>query len=116
MTRAEGQRAQTPYRGRYHGPVAVRAGHRGRHLGSGRGQTPLTVLARLCQRLGRVRAGGGYAGKLVIWAKEALNLTLTIVKRSDDTTGFHVPHSWVIERTLPWTAPATAPASATTNG
>jgi transposase len=50
-------------------------------------------------------ADGGYAGKVVIWAREILGVALTIVKRSDDTTGFHVlPRRWVVERTLAWIA------------
>jgi transposase len=48
-------------------------------------------------------ADGGYAGRLVDWAAENLQLTLDIVKRSDNTTGFVVlPRRWVVERTLSW--------------
>jgi putative transposase len=48
-------------------------------------------------------ADGGYAGKLVTWAKTALNLTLEIVKRPDDLHTFKVlPRRWVVERTLAW--------------
>ena len=37
------------------------------------------------------------------WAHTVLALTLTIVKRSDDTTGFVVlPRRWVVERTFGW--------------
>ncbi|MBV7700991.1 IS5 family transposase [Streptomyces sp. TRM70350] len=50
-----------------------------------------------------VWADGGYAGRLVDWAAEKLQLTLDIVKRSDETTGFVVlPRRWVVERTLSW--------------
>ncbi|MGC2998775.1 transposase [Streptomyces sp. G35A] len=50
-----------------------------------------------------VWADGGYAGRLVDWAAENLQLTLDIVKRSDNTTGFVVlPRRWVVERTLSW--------------
>ncbi|MGI5135603.1 MULTISPECIES: IS5 family transposase [unclassified Streptomyces] len=46
-----------------------------------------------------VWADGGYTGRLVTWAKEKLQLTLEIVKRSDDMTGFVVlPRRWVVER------------------
>jgi transposase len=46
---------------------------------------------------------GGYAGRLVGWARQVLSLTLQVVKRTDDTTGFTVlPRRWVIERTLGW--------------
>ncbi|MFD9218008.1 transposase [Streptomyces sp. NPDC059544] len=50
-----------------------------------------------------VTADGGHAGRLVDWAAENLHLTLEIVKRSDDTTGFVVlPRSWVVDRTPSW--------------
>jgi transposase len=35
-------------------------------------------------------ADGGYAGRLVVWAKDVLRLTVAIVKRSDNATGFVV--------------------------
>jgi transposase len=48
-------------------------------------------------------ADGGYAGKLVAWAKSSLRLTLEIVKRPDDLHAFKVlPRRWVVERTLAW--------------
>ena len=48
-------------------------------------------------------ADGGYAGKLVTWAKKALNLTVQIVRRPDDLHTFQVlPRRWVVERTLAW--------------
>jgi transposase len=48
-------------------------------------------------------ADGGYAGKLVNWAKASLRLTLEIVKRPDDLHTFQVlPRRWVVERTLSW--------------
>jgi transposase len=48
-------------------------------------------------------ADGGYAGKLVNWAKASLRLTLEIVKRPDDLHVFKVlPRRWVVERTLSW--------------
>jgi transposase len=50
-----------------------------------------------------VWADGGYAGKLVTWAKTALKLTLQIVRRPDDLHAFQVlPRRWVVERTLAW--------------
>ncbi|MEW2624351.1 transposase [Streptomyces sp. NPDC048106] len=50
-----------------------------------------------------VWADGGYAARLVDWATEKLQLTLEIVKRADDTSGFVVlPRRWVVERTLSW--------------
>ncbi|HEY8979817.1 MAG TPA: transposase [Streptomyces sp.] len=48
-----------------------------------------------------VGADGGYAGRLVDWAREKLRLTLEIVQRSDATAGFVVlPRRWAVERTL----------------
>jgi transposase len=50
-------------------------------------------------------ADGGYAGKLVTWAKSKLKpkLQLEIVRRPDDLHTFQVlPRRWVVERTLAW--------------
>src|ERR1700722_18285495 len=48
-------------------------------------------------------ADGGYAGKLVTWAKTRLRLTLEIVRRPDDLHAFKIlPRRWVVERTLSW--------------
>jgi transposase len=48
-------------------------------------------------------ADGGYAGRLVTWANKVLGLTVEIVKRTDDVTGFTVlPRRWVVERTFAW--------------
>ncbi|MGW3939867.1 IS5 family transposase [Streptomyces phaeochromogenes] len=64
------------------------------------------LLARLRERYFSVRlvwADGAYAGSLVDFAREKLQLTLDIVRRTDDTTGFVVlPRRWVVERTLSW--------------
>ncbi|MFD9412989.1 IS5 family transposase [Streptomyces sp. NPDC059989] len=63
------------------------------------------LLPRLRTRFRKISlvwADGGYAGSLVAWAKEKLQLTL-FVKRSDDMAGFVVlPRLWVVERTLGW--------------
>jgi transposase len=64
------------------------------------------LLARLRQIHHRITlswADGGYAGRLVTWAKDTLALTVEIVKRNDDAKGFVVlPRRWVVERTLAW--------------
>ena len=64
------------------------------------------LLAKLAAACGRVRlvwADGGYAGKLLDWARDALQITVQVVKRSDDMAGFVVlPRRWVVERTLAW--------------
>jgi transposase len=60
-------------------------------------------LHRACRRVRLVWADGGYAGKLVTWAKTALKLTLEIVRRPDDLHTFQVlPRRWVVERTFAW--------------
>jgi transposase len=63
----------------------------------------LEQLRGSCRRIRLVWADGGYAGKLVDWAHTTIKLTMAIVKRSDDATGFVVlPRRWVVERTLAW--------------
>ena len=63
----------------------------------------LHLLSASCPRIRLIWADGGYAGKLLGWARHRLGLTLQIVNRSDDLTGFHVPpRRWVVERTLAW--------------
>jgi transposase len=63
----------------------------------------LPGLRERFRELTLVWADGGYTGALVDWAKEKLQLTLQIVKRSDDMKGFVVlPRRWVVERTLGW--------------
>ena len=48
-----------------------------------------------------VFADGGYAGRLVRWAKDRLRLVLQIVRKPADQQGFAVlPRRWVVERTL----------------
>jgi transposase len=64
------------------------------------------LLVRLRQRhwrITRVWADGGYTGQLVSFARELLRMALTVVKRSDDTSGFTVlPKRWLVERTFAW--------------
>jgi transposase len=63
----------------------------------------LEHLRELFATITLIWADGGYAGRLVTWAKHQLHLTVQIVKRSDDTHGFVVlPRRWVVERTLSW--------------
>lgn len=63
----------------------------------------LSRLAACCGRVRLVWADGGYAGKLLDWARDTLRVTMQIVKRTDDMTGFVVlPRRWVVERTLAW--------------
>ncbi|MEU2835441.1 IS5 family transposase [Streptomyces lavendulae] len=63
----------------------------------------LNRLRELHRKITLVWADGGYAGRLVEWAKDTLRLALAIVKRTDDQAGFVVlPRRWVVERTLAW--------------
>jgi len=64
------------------------------------------VLRKLKGRFPRlllIWADGGYAGKLLDWARGFGRWTVEIVKRSDDAKGFEVlPRRWVVERTFAW--------------
>lgn len=64
------------------------------------------LLARLRERFSTIAvvwADGGYAGRLVDWARQVLAMAVTVVKRSDDVSGFVVlPRRWVVERTFGW--------------
>lgn len=68
------------------------------------GANPLLALLReRFTTISLVWADGGYAGRLVVWAKSALQLSVAIVKRNDDTKGFVLlPRRWVVERTFAW--------------
>jgi transposase len=85
-----------------------RVNGRKRHLAVDTGGLLLTVvvtIAGIQDRDGAVRllAALRYAGRLVRWAQTVLALTVSIVKRTDDLTGFQViPRRWVGERTLAW--------------
>ena len=63
----------------------------------------LAALRAKLSTISLIWADGGYAGRLVTWAQTVLTFTVTIVKRTDDLTGFRViPRRWVVERTLAW--------------
>ena len=63
----------------------------------------LRKIRKLYPRLKLIWADGGYAGKLIEWAKSLGGWVLAIVKRSDDVVGFAVlPRRWVVERTFGW--------------
>jgi transposase len=67
------------------------------------GHRLLTALRARFSTIGLVWADGGYAGRLLIWARTVLALTVEVVKRTDDVTGFAVlPRRWVVERTFAW--------------
>ncbi|WP_327285962.1 transposase [Streptomyces sp. NBC_01278] len=61
----------------------------------------LSRLRELHRKTAPVWADGGYAGGLGVWARNAPDLALTVVKRSDGRPGVVVlPRRWVVERTL----------------
>jgi transposase len=63
----------------------------------------LTVLRARFSTISLVWADGGYAGRLVVWARFVLGFAIEIVKRTDDLSGFRVlPRRWVVERTFAW--------------
>ncbi|MGW3679025.1 transposase [Streptomyces prasinus] len=65
-----------------------------------------TLLVRLRERHRRVMRGwgdGGCTGRLVGLARDAWRIVLTVVRRSDDTSGFTVlPKRWLVERMFAW--------------
>jgi transposase len=51
----------------------------------------------------RAFADGGYAGRLVRWAKDKAHIVVEVVKRSPAAKGFEVlRRRWVVERTFAW--------------
>ena len=51
----------------------------------------------------RVFADGGYAGRLVSWARKKTHIVIEIVRRSPGAEGFEViPRRWVVERSFAW--------------
>src|SRR5690606_33503284 len=66
-------------------------------------QDLLSQATRRHHRLRRVWADSGYTGMLVGWCARALNLILTVIRRSDGHKGFVVlPKRWIVERTFAW--------------
>ncbi len=63
----------------------------------------LEAMAVMHPTVRLVWADGGYAGKLIEWAKTVARIVLEIVKKADGQHGFEVlPRRWVVERTLSW--------------
>ena len=63
----------------------------------------LAALRGSFSTIGLVWADGGYPGRLLIWAKDVLTVTMQIIKRIPGATGFHVrPRIWVVERSFAW--------------
>lgn len=63
----------------------------------------LVALRARFSTIAHIWADGGYAGRLLPWAKKALSYTVEVVKRTDKISGFVVlPRRWVVERTFGW--------------
>ncbi|MFD9607025.1 IS5 family transposase [Streptomyces sp. NPDC059970] len=63
----------------------------------------LPALRERFPTITKLWADGGYTGTLITWALAILHLVVTVIKRSDDTSGFAVlPRRWVVERTFGW--------------
>ena len=63
----------------------------------------LAALRGSFSTIALVWADGGYPGRLLIWAKDVLTLTMQIIKRIPRAAGFHVrPRIWVVERSFAW--------------
>jgi transposase len=69
-------------------------------------QAARVLLPQLHARFWKITlvwADGGYAGRLVSFARRTLDLTVQIVRRRDTAAGFVVlPRRWCVERTLGW--------------
>lgn len=63
----------------------------------------LAAVRKAFPSLSLVWADGGYAGKLVEWAKAAARIVVEIVRKPEGQRTFEVlPRRWVVERTLAW--------------
>jgi transposase len=63
----------------------------------------LAALRKTFPTISLVWADGGYAGKLVEWAKQTMRLALEIVRKPEGQRTFEVlPRRWVVERTISW--------------
>jgi transposase len=63
--------------------------------------TMLPALRKRFRTLRLIWADSGYTGHL--WAARTLGLTLKVIKRSDDVSGFTVlPRRWIVERSIAW--------------
>lgn len=62
----------------------------------------LEKLKGRCPRLELIWADGGYAGKLVDWARGFAGWVIEIVKRPGQKRFVVLPRRWVVERTFAW--------------
>lgn len=67
------------------------------------GKVVLERLRFVMPSVALIWADGGYAGKLVAYARQALRLVVEVVRKKEGQRGFEVlPRRWVVERTLSW--------------
>ncbi|WP_440073855.1 IS5 family transposase [Streptosporangium sp. OZ121] len=67
------------------------------------GATTMLLGLYLTGRCRVVFADQGFAGRLVLWAREVLGIIVHIVGKSPSQHGFQVhPRRWVVERALAW--------------
>ena len=67
------------------------------------GRSILEQLRFVMPSIVTVFADGGYAGKLITYARQVLRLAVELVTKPDDQQGFAVlPRRWVAERTFAW--------------
>ena len=67
------------------------------------GARALERLRFVMPSVATVWADGGYAGRLVEYARRVLRVVVTIVRKQEGQVGFAVlPRRWVVERTLSW--------------
>ncbi|WP_254641860.1 IS5 family transposase [Streptomyces sp. BV129] len=63
----------------------------------------LPALRRRFPTITKLWADGGYTGVLITWALTVLHLVVTVIKRSDDVSGFvMLARRWVVERSFAW--------------
>ncbi|MFI6456853.1 IS5 family transposase [Streptosporangium amethystogenes] len=67
------------------------------------GATTMLLGLYLSGRCRVVFADQGFAGRLVLWARQVLGIIVHIVAKPADQRGFRVhPRRWVVERALAW--------------
>ena len=63
----------------------------------------LEAVRKAFPTISLIWADGGYAGKLVQWAKATARIVVEIVRKPGGQRTFEVlPKRWVVERTLSW--------------
>jgi transposase len=85
------------------GLLLVGDGHDRIGPGPRRRQAGARVVAVRYASVVTVFADGGYAGRLVVYARQILRLLVEVVVKPADQKGFAVlPRRWVVERTFSW--------------